>query len=158
MGKSLAFRRPVGHVGGMKDYKRGSHTVWDLKYHLVWITKYRYPVLVGDVGEKVREYLREISRSLDMTIYAGAINREHVHMLISIPPHLSVSKAVQYLKGKSSHRLLREFPALRKRYWGQHLWARGYWVASSGNVTDEVWKKYIEDQKPEMPDDHFKVV
>lgn len=142
----------------MKDYKSASHSVWDCKYHLVWITKYRYPVLVGDVGERTRELLREIARSLEMTIYAGAINRDHVHMLISIPPYLSVSKAVQYLKGKSSHRLLSEFPGARKRYWGQHLWGRGYWVASSGNVTDEVWKKYIEDQKPEMPDDNFKVV
>ena len=142
----------------MKDYKSGSHTVWDCKYHLVWITKYRYPVLVGDVGQRVRELLREISRSLEMTIYAGAINRDHVHMLIGIPPYLSVSKAVQYLKGKSSHRMLAEYPVLRKRYWGQHLWARGYWVASSGNVTDEVWKKYIEGQKPELGDDNFKVV
>ena len=93
-----------------------------------------------------------------MTIYAGAINREHVHMLISIPPHLSVSRAVQYLKGKTSTRLLKEFPVLRKRYWGQHLWGRGYWVASSGNITDEMWKKYIEGQKTETPDDNFKVV
>ena len=99
----------------MKDYKSGSHAVWDCKYHLVWITKYRYPVLQGDVGERSRELLREISRSLEMTIYAGAINRDHVHMLIGIAPHVSVSKAVQYLKGKSSHRLLSEYPALRKR-------------------------------------------
>jgi len=142
----------------MQDYKSGSHTVWDCKYPLVWITKYRYPVLVGDVGQRARELLREIVRSLEMPIYAGAINWDHVHMLIGIPPHLSVSKAVQYLKGKSSHRMLSEFPVLRKRYWGQHLWGRGYWVASSGNVTDEVWQKYIEDQKPESPDDNFKVV
>ncbi len=146
----------------MKDYKKGSHTVWDCKYHLVWITKYRYPVLAGkepgQVGYRARELLSEIARSLELTIYAGAINREHVHMLISIPPYLSVSRAVQFLKGKSSHKLLSEFPSLRKRYWGQHLWARGYWVASSGNVTDEVWKKYIETQKPEPPDDNFKVI
>jgi putative transposase len=142
----------------MKDYKRGSHTVWDCKYHLVWITKYRYPVLVGDVGHRAKELLREIARSLEMTIYAGSINRNHVHLLIGIPPHNSVSRAVQYLKGKSSHKLLSEFVTLRKRYWGQHLWGRGYWVASSGNVTDEVWQKYIEDQKPEEPDDNFHVV
>jgi len=79
-------------------------------------------------------------------------------MLVSIPPNVSVSRAVQFLKGKSSHKLLREFVGLRKRYWGQHLWGRGYWVASSGNVTDEVWKKYIEGQEPESPDDNFKVV
>jgi len=81
-----------------------------------------------------------------------------VHLLIGIPPHLSVSRAVQFLEGKSSHRLLSEYQSLRKRYWGQHLWGRGYWVATSGNVTDEVWQKYIEDQKPEVPDDHFNVV
>src|ERR1019366_10750664 len=114
--------------------------------------------LVGDVGLRARELLREIARSLEMTIYAGEINRDHVHLLISIPPNVSVSRAVQFLKGKSSHRLLSEYAVLRKRYWGQHLWARGYWVASSGNVTDEVWKKYIEDQKPEEPDDDFKVI
>lgn len=142
----------------MKAYKSSSHSVWDLKYHLVWITKYRYPVLVGDVGLRARELLREIARSLEMTIHAGAINRDHVHLLISIPPNVSVSRAVQFLKGKSSHRLLREFASLRKRYWGQHLWGRGYWVASSGNVTDEVWMKYIAEQKPEEPDDNFKVV
>ena len=64
-------------------------------------------------------------------------------MLIGIPPHVSVSRAVQYLRGKSSDTLLSEYKSLRKRYWGQHLWGRGYWVATSGNVPDEVWKKYI---------------
>ena len=102
--------------------------------------------------------LREIALSKEMQIHAGAINRDHVHMLLSIPPNLSVSKAVQYLKGKSSYRLLREYQQLRKRYWGQHLWARGYWVCSSGNVTDDVWKEYIEKQKPPEPDDDFTVV
>ena len=142
----------------MRDYKSGSHTVWDCKYHLVWTTKYRYQVLGGEVGQRCRELLREIAISKEMMIYAGSINRDHVHMLISIPPQLSVSRAVQYLKGKSSHRLLSEYKALRKRYWGQHLWARGYWVASSGNVTDEVWKEYIKHQTPPEPDDDFTVV
>ena len=142
----------------MKDYKSSSHAVWDCKYHLVWITKYRYPVLVGDVGLRARELLWEIARSLEMTIYAGAINRDHVHVLVSIPPQVAVSRAVQFLRGKSLHSLLNEFGALRKRYWDQHLWARGYWVASSGNVTNEVWQKYIENQAPEEPDDNFKIV
>src|ERR1700747_162149 len=111
----------------MQTAKSGSHTIWDCKYHIVWVTKYRYPVLVGDVGLRARELLREISRSHEMSIHAGAINRDHVHLLLSIPPHLSVSRAVQYLKGKSSHKLLSEYQSLRKRYWGQHLWGRGYW-------------------------------
>ena len=142
----------------MEDYKRGSHTVWDCKYHLVWTTKYRYEVLAGDVGQRCRELLREIARSQEMVIYAGSINRDHVHMLIGIPPQISVSRAEQYLKGKSSHKLLSEYASLRKHYWGQHLWARGYWAATSGNVTDEVWKRYIEEQKPPTPDDDFNVV
>ena len=125
---------------------------------IVWTTKYRYQVLGGEVGNRCRELLREIAISKEMMIYAGSINRDHVHMLISIPPQLSVSRAVQYLKGKSSHRLLSEYKALRKRYWGQHLWARGSWVASSGNVTDEVWKEYIKNQQPPEPDDDFTVV
>jgi putative transposase len=83
--------------------------------------------------------------------------RDHVHLLLSIPPSLSVSRAVQYLKGRSSHKLLTEFGILRKRYWGQHMWARGYWVASSGNVTDEVWMEYIKNQAAPEPDDNFKV-
>jgi putative transposase len=135
----------------MQNDKSGSHTVWDCKYRLVWITKYRVPVLTGDVGERCRELLREIARSQEMTIYAGALNRDHVHMLIGIPPNLSVSRAVQFLKGKSSHKLLSAFAGLRKRCWGQHLWGRGYWVVSSGNVTDEMWQTHIQDQKPEVP-------
>jgi len=96
--------------------------------------------------------------SKEMVIYAGAINRDHVYILIGIPPSMSVARAVQYLKGKSSHKLLSEFKHLKKRYWGQHLWARGYWVATSGNVTDEVWMEYIKNQEVPKPDDSFKVV
>ena len=142
----------------MAEYKRGSHTIWDCKYHLVWTTKYRYPVLVGDISLRAREVLREIAQSKELQVFAGAINRDHVHMFIGIPPYLAVSRAVQHLKGKSSHQLLCEFPTLRKRYWGQHLWARGYWVASSGNVTDEVWKEYIKNQVVSEPDDNFHVI
>jgi len=101
----------------MEGYKRGSHTVWDCKYHVVWTTKYRFPVLGGDVGDRCRELIRETARAHEMIIHAGAINRDHVHMLLSIPPSLSVSRAVQYLKGRSSHKLLSEFGILRKRYW-----------------------------------------
>jgi putative transposase len=92
-----------------------------------------------------------------MVIHAGSVNRDHVDMLLSIPPSLSVSRAVQYLKGRSSHKLLSEFGTLRKRYGGQHLSGRGYWAASSGNVTDEIWVEYIQNQAPPEPDDNFNV-
>ncbi|WP_419622573.1 IS200/IS605 family transposase [Thiolapillus sp.] len=64
----------------MQNYKHGGHTIWDCKYHLVWVTKYRYPILGGDVGLRCRELLREIARSKEMIIYAGSINRDHVHV------------------------------------------------------------------------------
>src|ERR1700677_2634640 len=92
----------------MEGYKRGSHTVWDCKDHVVWTTKYRFAVLGGDVGDRCRELIRETARAHEMVIHAGAINRDHVHMLLSIPPSLSVSRAVQYLTGRSSHKLLSE--------------------------------------------------
>jgi putative transposase len=144
------------------DWLDGSVQAWrpygvDCKYHLVWVTKYRYPVLGGDVGLRCRELLRETARAHEMVVHAGSVNREHVHMPLSVPPRLSVSRAVQYLKGRSSHKLLSEFGILRKRYWGQHLWARGYWVVTSGNVTDEMWADYIKNQTTPEPDDNFNV-
>ena len=142
----------------MEDYKRGSHSVWDCKYHLVSTTKYRYQILGGEVGQRSRELLSDIARSKEMTIYAGSVNRDHIHLLIGIAPQLSVSRAVQFLKVKSSHKMLSEYASLRKRYWGQHLWARGYWVATSGNVTDEVRQEYIKNQNPPEPHDDFQVV
>src|SRR5262245_27458387 len=90
----------------MESYKRGSHMVWDCKYHIVWVTKYRFAILGGDAGERCRELVRETARAHEMVIHAGSINRDHVHLLVSIPPSLSVSRAVQYLKGRSSHKLL----------------------------------------------------
>ena len=110
---------------GMESYKRGSHTVWDCKYHLVW-DEVSICGAGGDVGQRCRELLRETARAHEIVVHAGSINRDHVHMLLSIPPSLSVSRAVQHLKGRSSHKLQSEFASLRKRYWGQHLWARGY--------------------------------
>ena len=142
----------------MKDYKHTSHTIYDCKYHIVWITKYRYKILKNWVWEKARELLREIAVRNDMKIYAWSVNRDHVHMLISIPPNVSVSKVVQLLKWTSSRKLFQEFPDLKKRYWWQHLWARWYWVSTSWNVTDEVWKEYIDNQKVDEPDDDFRVM
>ncbi len=107
---------------------------------------------------RYRELLGEIAISKELHIYAGSVNRDRVHMLVGIPPTVSVSRAVQFLKGKSSDKLLSEFQVLKKRYWGQHLWARGYWVTTSGSVTDEVWKEYIKNQNPPEPDDGFHVV
>ena len=136
------------------SYRKGSHTVYDLKYHIVWITKYRKPVLRGDVGKKVREFIRQTCATLDVYILSGHVALDHVHLLLSVPPNLAVSDLVQRLKGRSSRLLLDEFAELKRQFWGRHVWARGYFVASSGNVTDEIIKQYIESQEKNLPTDN----
>ena len=130
----------------MEEYRKTSHATYDLKYHLVWITKYRKAAIAGKVAERARELIRGVCKSNEVEILAGHISKDHVHLLVSAPPHLSVSKLVQYIKGYSSRKLLMEFKDLNKQFWGQHLWARGYFAASSGNITDEVILEYIKNQ------------
>ena len=137
----------------MEKYRTSSHSRYDLKYHFVWITKYRKPILVDAVGIRLRELVREVCRTNEIEILEGSVSRDHVHVLLSCPPNLSPSKIMQYIKGKSSRKLLMEFKHLQKAYWGRHLWARGYFVASSGNVTDEVIQEYIRQQEGTEPDD-----
>lgn len=140
----------------MSDYRKGAHTVYNIHLHLVWITKYRKRVLAGPVGLRLRELVREVCGRLDVKIVRGHVAQEHVHLMVSIPPKLRVSDLLQRLKGTTACALLGEFPHLRKAFWGRHLWARGYFCASSGNVTDEMVKAYIENQMDDS-DDEFRV-
>jgi REP-associated tyrosine transposase len=139
-----------------REYREGAHTVYDIKVHLVWVTKYRHKVLRGEVGTRTRDLIRQVCAARELKILKGHVGVDHVHLLVSMPPSLSVSQMMQYLKGKSSRVMLQEFAELRRRYWGQHLWARGYFCASSGTVTDEMIKAYI-DQQDVPPDDGFRV-
>ena len=128
----------------MPNYRKGPHTVYDIKYHVVWVTKYRHKVLHGDVALRTRDLIRKICERHDVRILRGHVSRDHVHLFVSAPPHLSVAQLMQYVKGKSSRQLQQEYPSLGKRYWGRHLWARGYFCASSGTVTDEMIEAYLE--------------
>lgn len=130
----------------MESYRKTSHCTYDIKYHIVWITKYRKPILTGKIAQETREIIRIVCASNDVQILAGHVGKDHIHMLVSVPPHLSPSKLVQYMKGNSSYKLQMEHKELNKQYWGRHLWARGYFVASSGNVTDEIIAEYIKNQ------------
>ena len=142
----------------MAEYRKGTHCVYSLHYHYVFIPKYRKPVLRGEIGLRVRELIRRVCHALDVEIVTGHIRPDHVHLLLSVPPTISPSRLMQAIKGKTSYMLMRDFRALRKEFWGRHLWARGYFVATSGNVTDEVISKYIESQDVEPQDDEgFKV-
>jgi putative transposase len=141
----------------MQNYKSGSHTRYDIKYHIVWISKYRKPIMIGPVAERLREIIRQICMQNEVSIIKGHVSKDHIHLLVSCSPSLAVSKLVQKLKGASSHKLFEEFAHLRKQYWGQHLWSRGYFVATTGTITDEIIKEYIEHQDSEAPDDDFRI-
>ncbi len=136
----------------MKDrerYVRGAHTVLELQYHFVWKTKYSYPVLKGNVVLRLRDLIKEVYDLQGMKVVRGNIRSNHVHVLVSASSHLSPAKMAQYLKGRTAHKLMREFPELKKRYWGSHLWGRGYFCSTVGAVTEETIKKYIENQTDE---------
>ena len=141
----------------MQNYRKTSHSLYDCKYHIVWITKYRKKVLTGLVAERIRELIKQICKEHDVEIIKGHVSRDHIHMFVSVPPHLAISKLVQYLKGKSSYKLMQENKQISKEFWGRHLWGRGYNVATSGNVTDEIIMEYIKNQDEEKSDEDFKI-
>jgi|SRR6476646_8862683 len=137
--------------------QNGSHTRYDIEYHIVWTTKYRYKVLQGAVAERLRELIRQGCEARNIKIIRGSIGKEHVHLLVSCPPTIAPSKLLQYLKGRSSKMLQEEFQELKKRYWGQHLWAPGYFCRTVGAVTEEMIKEYIEEQGNDKIDEVFKI-
>jgi putative transposase len=142
----------------MAEYRHSAHAVYDIKYHVIWVTKYRYKILRGRIAERARELIRQICAAREVVIVRGAISPDHIHMLLSVPPQLAPAKVVQYIKGRSSRLLQLEFGELRKRYWGQHLWARGYFCATVGAVDEEAIKQYIENQRWDEDDEGFKIV
>lgn len=118
--------------------------------HVVWVPKYRKSVLTGEVAVRVRDVIRQIAMEHEIEIISGKVARDHIHVFVVYRPNQSVSEVVQWLKGISSRVLLQEFPYLRKKFWGRHLWARGYLAVSSGNLTDEMIKEYIDEQEGEQ--------
>ena len=125
-------------------YSSGAHTRFYHRFHVVWVTKYRYKVLHGAMRERLRVIIRQTCSELGVHIVKGCLARDHVHMFLSIPPHLALSKVMQRIKGRSSRRIQTEYPELRKRYWGRRFWARGYFSTTSGNVTDDIILQYLE--------------
>jgi putative transposase len=140
-----------------EEYRKGPHTVYEVQYHFVWVTKYRYHILTGEVSLRARELICQTCEARNITILGGHVSKEHVHLHVSSPPELAPSKIAQYLKGVSSSLIQPEFPHLRKRYRGKHLWARVYFCASVGRVTEKMIAAYIEQQKKALPKDIFTV-
>ena len=129
------------------ESRKSSHSVHSLQVHLVWITKYRYHVLQGDVQLRCRDILRQVCNSLDIQILKGVVSKDHIHLHLSYPPVLSISDIVKRLKGRSSRMLLQEFPELNRRYWGNHFWGIGYGSWSTGNITEELLSSYLDHHK-----------
>lgn len=122
----------------MENYRASFHSRFDIKYHFVWVTKYRKPILTGAVGVRLRDLVRGICRSHEIQFLEGAVPKDYVHVLLSCPPNLFPCKIIQYIKEKRSRKFMMEFKHIQKQYWGRHFWSRGYFVAFSGNVTDEI--------------------
>lgn len=140
----------------MKGCRRGAHTVFGIHLHLVGATEYRKPVMTGEVALGLRELTWEICGQHEGKIMKGHVSKDRVHLFVSIPPQVAISRLVQWLKGKTANRMVAEFGHLRKLFWGQHVWARGYFGCRSGNVTDEVIAEYIAHQNT-YADEDFQV-
>ena len=139
------------------DYRYGSHTVYQIEYHFVWVTKYRYKVLHGEVAEGVRELVRQTCEAFEIRIVRGVGSRDHIHILVSCPPQMSPSEIMRRIKGRTSSCLFEEFPHLKKKYWGRHFWARGCFCVTVGQMTEEMIKQYLEHHFEPNPNDDFKV-
>ena len=139
----------------MRRIRKSSHTIHDVRVHLVWVTKYRYKVLVNRIAERIRELIRQVCQSNDVRILRGHVSPDHIHLYISYPPHKSISELVKALKGRSSRKIQQEFPELSRRYWGKHFWAIGYAAFSAGEVTDAVIQEYIRNHSDD--DENFTV-
>lgn len=141
----------------MAEYKKGCHTVYDIKLHFVWRTKYRYKILKERLADRCRELIIQVCKRNKVDIIKGHMEADHIHLFVSLPATIAPSKLMQYIKGSTSRRLQQEFPELNKRYWGRHMWSTGYFCASSGTVTDETIKQYLEEHRDKDSQNDFTI-
>jgi putative transposase len=130
--------------------KRTKHAVYDLKYHLVWIPKYRKNVMGGEVSEYLKEIFQRIAEEYEFKIDTMEVVEDHVHIFVEVPPRYSPSQVVQIFKSVSAREMFRKFPKLKKQLWAGEFWSDGYFVRSVGDkVTAGIIRKYIEYQNHE---------
>jgi putative transposase len=138
-------------------YRQGSHTKFKIEFHFVWVTKYRYHMLQGDIALRVREIVRQTCERFEIRIIRGVVSKDHVHILVSAPPNISPSDIMRRIKGRASRKIFEEFPHIKKRYWGRHFWARGYFCVTSGELTKDMIQEYLEHHFEKDPDDKFDI-
>jgi putative transposase len=132
----------------MNDVLSLSHAVWDCKYHIVWIPKYRRKVLYGELRKNLGEMFRGLARQKESRVLEGHLMADHVHMFISIPPKYAVAQVVGFIKGKSAIHIARTYGGRKKNFVGEHFWARGYYVSTAGKDEQAV-RDYIKKQEKE---------
>ena len=134
----------------MSRFRKLSHTIWHCQYHIVWVPKYRFRMLTGAVGQEVERCIRAFCEQQHAEIVELNIQVDHVHLLVMVPPKLSISEFVGTLKGRTAIRVFNKFRHLKhKPYWGNHFWARGYCVDTVGLDAEKIQKyvKYQEDKE-----------
>lgn len=130
-----------------EQYWTGAHTKHKLKYHLVWIPKYRKRVLRGKISKRIREMFYQCAQIHCWKIEELNIRVDHIHMLVQISPEVSISKVVQYFRGGSSKIIRKEYPELEEFLWGDSFWADEYFAETVGSTQEDIIKKYIREQK-----------
>ena len=130
----------------MDTYKHLAHTTYLCNYHVVFCPKYRFRVMRGKIGQKVRDWIRKICEWKGIEIIEGHVSRDHVHLVLSIPPKYAVSEIIGTIKGRVAIRMFKEIPEFRKKYWGKRFWARGYFVSTIGR-DERIIRQYIQKQE-----------
>ena len=140
MDKTIYFSMP-------KDVTHGRGYVYSLQYHIVWVTKYRKPIFIGDIKIDMKNYLLYTLKYLDMNVIAMEIMSDHIHLLVNCKPQLRLSDAIKILKGNTARWLFLKYPEIKKQLWGGHLWNPSYFVATVSDRTLEQIEHYINNQK-----------
>ena len=131
----------------MAKWKKLAHVVYQCSYHIVWCPKYRYRILKGQISKFVDENIRLLCEWKRVEILELNVMEDHVHIIVSIPPKVSVSELMGILKGKTAIKLFKSYPGLKsKPYWGNHFWSRGYCVSTVG-LNEDMIRKYIKYQE-----------
>ena len=133
----------------MSKYKKLSHVVYRCDYHIVWVPKYRFRILTGEVKKLIEEDIRMLCEWKRCEIHEMSVQKDHIHLVISIPPKISISEMMGILKGKLAIKLFKSYPKMKQKpYWGNHFWARGYFVSTIG-LDEEMIKRYVKYQEEE---------
>ena len=122
-----------------------AHVIWECKYHVVLVPKYRYNTFTKEVKLAVKDEIKKLCLWMGVEIIAGHVCKDHIHLCVAIPPKYAVSEVMATLKGKTAIRMFNKFPSLRKQYWGSHFWSRGYYVNTVGRNEEQI-TQYIRDQ------------